>query len=729
MLSRRKQQIIKKKLKLARLIVIIVFFIFIISLLIHTSIVKNTSTDSFHDQRVDYLLSDNYFGTQKTPRGLFKRFFTESILLWCGADSYFPEAFKCVYSGQLQYNNELQMTKLTKRVRMLFASLMNIGFSFEQVPLSATGNTSEVILEDEHNAQTYIINKNKDGNWYFADENFLDSDMERAWNKMLQSGKWVFRTKYDLSSPVKSYFNFIFGYQNKYGFKTSNATKVLELSNIPKMIRNTYAEFLSYVLYKVLMLENISISSVSANPEHQFPQILHVSPKYGTIYLSRVLIDEKNKEYKWVFTENTLQTVLAIYNHRTLLPSKFDNPINIFEHWLWIYTSFLRPLYFQYSIDWIIAILSCFFSFLIYPLLKHIIKHIIAPVRYVKIFPNYLHHASMFSRISSLLLLLYFIQYVCNNTIIMYIHTYIYLFIFIQIVLTILIAWWFCVLMNLVSSIALHFFKRKGVEGIKASFTVKIINQLLCILIVIVVSGFFLDKMGFDMGNFLAALGIGGLAVAFAGKDTIENLFGSIMLTIEKPFKIGDWIIIGDVEGDVEHIGLRSTRIRTFKDSYLTVPNVKFLTMDVNNMGARTYRRFNTMLHIEDTVSTNKLKAFVDGINTIVEESLNMRNRKSYIRVNRISEYSVDILIYVFFLAPDWTAELKERETFILNMMSLAEKMNIIFAYPTRTLKFAEKSDDTDSGLSLKQFDRETEKAKKSAEQIIERSFSKPPTE
>ncbi len=87
-------------------------------------------------------------------------------------------------------------------------------------------------------------------------------------------------------------------------------------------------------------------------------------------------------------------------------------------------------------------------------------------------------------------------------------------------------------------------------------------------------------------------MGIGALAIALAGNEATENLLGTILITIEKPFTIGDWILINKVEGTVEHVGLRSTRIKTFYDSYLTMPNAKFITTPIDNMEERQARRY-----------------------------------------------------------------------------------------------------------------------------------------
>lgn len=189
------------------------------------------------------------------------------------------------------------------------------------------------------------------------------------------------------------------------------------------------------------------------------------------------------------------------------------------------------------------------------------------------------------------------------------------------------------------------------------------------------------------MIHFLAALGIGGLAIALAGKDTIENLFGSIILAVERPIKIGDWVIIKDKEGIVEKIGLRSTTIRTFEDSALIIPNYAFVTSQINNMGERIYRRYMTTLEIDESTTTAKLRSYVDAINELVLNTPHMRKEGYYIRVNDLKPASIKILVYVFFISADWGEELKQREQFIMSILDLAEEIGIKLA-PSQKIQF-----------------------------------------
>lgn len=184
----------------------------------------------------------------------------------------------------------------------------------------------------------------------------------------------------------------------------------------------------------------------------------------------------------------------------------------------------------------------------------------------------------------------------------------------------------------------------------------------------------------------LTGLGIGGLAVAFAAKDTIENFFGSVAVILDRPFEIGDWIYVNEVEGTVEDLGFRSTRIRTFYNSLVTVPNATLVRAKVDNYGRRRYRRFKTMVNVTYDTPPEKIEAFCAGIREIIK--LHPYTRKDYYHVwlNSFGAHSLDVLVYMFFECPDWSIELREKHRFMLDVIRLADRLGVDFAFPTQTL-------------------------------------------
>ncbi|USN99520.1 MAG: mechanosensitive ion channel family protein [Phycisphaeraceae bacterium] len=186
----------------------------------------------------------------------------------------------------------------------------------------------------------------------------------------------------------------------------------------------------------------------------------------------------------------------------------------------------------------------------------------------------------------------------------------------------------------------------------------------------------------------LTGLGIGGLAFAFAAKDTIENFFGSVAVILDQPFEVGDWIVIDGVEGTVEQLGLRSTRIRTFYNSVVTVPNATLVRATVDNYGRRRFRRFKTHIALTYDTRPEKIEAFCEGVREIIR--LHPYTRKDYFHVwlNKFGDCSLDVLVYMFHECPDWGTELRERHRFMLDVLRLGERLGVSFAFPTQTIEF-----------------------------------------
>ncbi len=215
---------------------------------------------------------------------------------------------------------------------------------------------------------------------------------------------------------------------------------------------------------------------------------------------------------------------------------------------------------------------------------------------------------------------------------------------------------------------------------------IPMLQKILRFLVLVVVAVFALEWMGHEWTTLLGALGIGGLALAFAAQDTLGNFFGSIAVLFDRPFGIGDWVVIGDVEGTVERVGFRSTRIRTFYNSMITVPNSKLAVTSVDNYGARRYRRAKILLSLTYSTPPERIDAFCEGIRELIR--LHPYTRKDYYHVyfNKFGASSLDVLLYAFFEVPDWSTELRERHKLFIDILRLAERLGVEFAFPTQTI-------------------------------------------
>lgn len=216
---------------------------------------------------------------------------------------------------------------------------------------------------------------------------------------------------------------------------------------------------------------------------------------------------------------------------------------------------------------------------------------------------------------------------------------------------------------------------------------VPLLRKTLKAFVVIIGTLFILrDGLNLDIIPFLTGLSIGGVAIALAAQDTIKNFFGSIMIFVDRPFQVGDWITSGDVDGTVEEVGFRSTRVRTFRNSVMYIPNGKIADATVDNHGLRQYRRFYSTLTITYDTPPELVNEFVKGLREIVLAHPNTRKDYFNIYFNNLSSYSLDVMFYVFFEVPTWPLELQSRHELLIQIMKLAETLGVRFAFPTQTM-------------------------------------------
>lgn len=222
---------------------------------------------------------------------------------------------------------------------------------------------------------------------------------------------------------------------------------------------------------------------------------------------------------------------------------------------------------------------------------------------------------------------------------------------------------------------------------------VPLIRKSLKVFTVIVGIIFILQNNGVNVTAFITGLGIGGLAFALAAKDTLANLFGSVTIFLDRPFGIGDWIKTANAEGIVEEVGFRSTRIRTFYNSQISIPNSVMANAEIDNLGRRQYRRVYTMLNLTYDTPPNKIDLFTEGIREIIRANPKMRQDYYEVHFNNFGPHSLDIMVYAFFAVPDWSEELKQKHFFYSEILKLAERIGVEFAFPTQTLHLAKEEE------------------------------------
>lgn len=224
---------------------------------------------------------------------------------------------------------------------------------------------------------------------------------------------------------------------------------------------------------------------------------------------------------------------------------------------------------------------------------------------------------------------------------------------------------------------------------------VPILNNLLSGLVLII--GFFnvLRLFGVDTTTLIAGATIGGLAVALASQDTVKNLIGTIMIFMDKPFHIDDWIEAGEVVGTVEKVGFRSTRVRAADTSIYQIPNSKLSEMVVNNKGLRLFRRYNTNLGLRYDTPPELIEAFVNGVRQIVIEHPETRSDSYNVEFTGFGDSALLIMVNVYFKSLAWSTEQTSKHRLHIAIIKLAAELGVEFAFPSTTVtieQFPDKS-------------------------------------
>jgi len=252
-------------------------------------------------------------------------------------------------------------------------------------------------------------------------------------------------------------------------------------------------------------------------------------------------------------------------------------------------------------------------------------------------------------------------------------------------VLSLCISIWF--LWRLIDGLSAYFSARAAqTDSSLDDQLVPFISKTLKIFIVITAVLVIAQNMGYSISGLIASLGIGGIAVAMAARDTIANVFGSIMILIDRPFTIGDWIKTPDFEGVVEEIGFRSTRIRTFAQTLVNVPNSLLANMVIDNIDARAKRRVKMRIGLTYATTPEQMQQAVAGIEAILAAHAGVDQQFKLVKFDEFEDSSLSIFLYYFSASTDWAKYLQVRQEVNMQIMQLLQSLGLDFAFPSRSI-------------------------------------------
>ncbi len=220
---------------------------------------------------------------------------------------------------------------------------------------------------------------------------------------------------------------------------------------------------------------------------------------------------------------------------------------------------------------------------------------------------------------------------------------------------------------------------------------------LIVIFSIMVVLG---TVFGVNVAGFVAGLGVGGLAIAFAAKESLENLLASFTIFLDHPFVVGDLVEVGGITGSIEKIGFRSTRIRTLEKTFVTVPNKSMIDKPLNNLTLRTFRRVSFDITLTYDTTSTQIKNICTELQHFIDNHPKT-NEDGVVRFHNLGASSKDIMVLYFVEAIDWTEYIKVKEEMTYTIVEIVERHGAEFAYPSQTLYLQQNNGKTEVPATL----------------------------
>jgi MscS family membrane protein len=212
-------------------------------------------------------------------------------------------------------------------------------------------------------------------------------------------------------------------------------------------------------------------------------------------------------------------------------------------------------------------------------------------------------------------------------------------------------------------------------------------NKTLKVIVIVVGTLIILQNFGVNVTALLAGLGIGGIALAFAAQDTVANVFGTITILLDSPFKLGDWVKIGDTEGTVVAIGFRSTHVKTFYNSIVTIPNSIVAKEKIDNLSERNgWIRFRHTIGFTYDATPDMMQKFSENLKYQLLQDKNVDRERIAIHFNSFGDSALNVVINFHYHLDEDQADLARINSYLNLIYNIATEQKLSFAFPTRTM-------------------------------------------
>lgn len=251
------------------------------------------------------------------------------------------------------------------------------------------------------------------------------------------------------------------------------------------------------------------------------------------------------------------------------------------------------------------------------------------------------------------------------------------------------------IVLRIIDFIALVFSYKASLTDTKSDDQLVLFIRELAKITIVIIGSFVMLGMVFEINvlTLITGLGIGGIAVALAAKDSLENLFGSFTIFIDKPFVVGDLVKVDGIEGTVEKVGFRSTQIRSTDRSIITLPNKKMIDGALENLTLRNFRRVKFTVGLTYDTTPENLKKIVAEINELINNHPHI-NEEGVAVFEEFGDYSLRLMVLYFIEMMDYYEYLKIKEEMNYAITRIINKNGSSFAYPTRTIIHQNESND-----------------------------------
>ena len=226
----------------------------------------------------------------------------------------------------------------------------------------------------------------------------------------------------------------------------------------------------------------------------------------------------------------------------------------------------------------------------------------------------------------------------------------------------------------------------EGTESRMDDQIIPILRKLAKFVLVAIGIVFYMQSNGYPVSGILAGMGIGGLAMALAAQDSISGIFASVVIFLDKPFMVDDFVEVNGVVGTIEEIGIRSTRIRTIEKTLVTLPNKEIMDSNINNYSKRPMRRTETTVGVTYDTTPEQMKSLLEELKRMLVEDKDVDNDNIYVNFTGFGNSSLNVDMKYFITTVDYREWLDKREDVNLKIMEVVYGLGLDFAFPSTTV-------------------------------------------